>query len=148
MNEEEKFEEAIQQKFYQTSKIHWNLESVFIITTEDKLRLCLHKNIDRLDVKRKWWTPLALFVSLLLALTTAEFKEQFTIPAATWLAIFLIAAAVSLIWTVMAIWKAKGVKVSVESIVSEIKQPPTEDKKNTELSRFTEFQKKLFRKKQ
>ena len=100
MNEEEKFEEAIQQKFYQTSKIHWNLESVFIITTEDKLRLCLHKNIDRLDVKRKWWTPLALFVSLLLALTTAEFKEQFTIPAATWLAIFLIAAAVTFLWTI------------------------------------------------
>ena len=148
MNEEEKFEEAIQQKFYQTSKIHWNLESVFIITTEDKLRLCLHKNIDRLDVKRKWWTPLALFVSLLLALTTAEFKEQFTIPAATWQAFFLLLAVVSLIWTVMAIWKAKGVKVSVESIVSEIKQPPTEDKKSTKLSRFTEFQKKLFRKKQ
>ena len=146
MNEEEKFEEAIQQKFYQTSKIHWNLESVFIITTEDKLRLCLHKNIDRLNVKRKWWTPLALFVSLLLALTTAEFKEQFTIPAATWQAFFLLLAVVSLIWTVMAIWKAKGVKVSVESIVSEIKQPPTEDKKSTKTikSRVTEFLKNLF----
>ena len=98
MNEEEKFEEAIQQRFYQTSKIHWNLESVFIITTEDKLRLCLHKNIDRLDVKRKWWTPLVLFVSLLLALTTAEFKEQFTISAATWQAFFLFLALFSLIW--------------------------------------------------
>ena len=130
MNEEEKFEEAIQQRFYQTSKIHWNLESVFIITTEDKLRLCLHKNIDRLDVKRKWWTPLVLFVSLLLALTTAEFKEQFTISAATWQAFFLFLALFSLIWTVMAIWKAKGVKVSVESIVSEIKQP-TANKEST-----------------
>ena len=148
MNEEEKFEETIQKKFYETSKIHWNLESVFIITTEDKLRLCLHKNIDRLDVKRKWWTPLALFVSLLLALTTAEFKEQFTIPAATWLAIFYILAAVSLVLAIVAGWKAQGVKVSVESIVSEIKQPPTEDKKSTKLSRFIEFWKKLFGKKQ
>ena len=123
MNEEGKFEEVLQQKFYQTSKIHWSLEPVFIITTEDKLKLCLYKSIDCLDAKRKWWTPSALFVTLVLALTTTEFKEQFSIPSATWQAVFLILAAASLIWAVAAIWKACRVRVSVESIVSEIKQP-------------------------
>ena len=143
MNEEEKFEETIQQKFYQTSKIHWNLESVFIITTEDKLRLCLHKNIDRLDVKRKWSTPSALLVSLLLALTTADFKDLF-IPSEAWLAIFLIAAVVSFFWTIKAIWKTIGVEVSVESIISEIKQP-TANKESTKTikSRVIEFLKNL-----
>ena len=143
MNEEEKFEETIQRKFNQTSKIHWNLESVFIITTEDKLRLCLHKNIDRLDVKRKWATPSALLVSLLLALTTADFKDLF-IPSEAWLAIFLIAAVVSFFWTIKAIWKTIGVEVSVESIISEIKQP-TANKESTKTikSRVIEFLKNL-----
>ena len=124
MNEEETLEEILQQKFYQTSKVHWNLEPVFIITTEDKLKLCLYKSIDYLDAKRKWWTPSALFVTLVLALTTTEFKDQFAIPAATWQAVFLILTAASLIWAVVAIWKAHRIKISVEAIVSEIKQPP------------------------
>ena len=143
MNEEEKFEETIQRKFNQTSKIHWNLESVFIITTEDKLRLCLHKNIDRLDVKRKWATPSALLVSLLLALTTADFKDLF-ISSEAWLAIFLSAAVVSFFWTIKAIWKTIGVEVSVESIISEIKQP-TVNKESTKTikSRVIEFLKNL-----
>lgn len=128
MNEEERISEVLQQEFLKAKKIHLNLEQVVIITTEDKIRLCLHKNIDRLDVKRKWWTPSALLVSLLLALTTAEFKDQFTISAATWQAFFLLLAVVSLIWAVMAIWKATRVKVSVESIVSEIKQQSREIK--------------------
>ena len=127
MNEEEKFEETLQRPLDQKLREHLsNLGQGTIFTTEDRIQLCLHKNIDRLDVKRKWWTPLGLSVSLLLALTTAEFKDQFAIPAATWHAFFLFSALFSLIWTVRAIWKAKGIKVSVESIVSCIKQQPTE----------------------
>ena len=126
MNEEETLEEALYQQVRRTNTIHWNLEQDTIITTEDKLSLCLYKNIDRLDVKRKWWTPSALLVTLVLALTTAEFKDQFTIPAATWQAFFLLLVVVTVLWTVVAIWKATRVKVSVESIVSEIKQQPAE----------------------
>ena len=126
MNEGETFEETLHQQVRQTNTVHWNLEQDTIITTEDKIRLCLHKNINRLDAKRRWWTPSALLVTLVLALTTAEFKDQFTLPAAVWQAFFLVLAVVSLIWTVMAIWKATRVKVSVESIVSEIKQQPVE----------------------
>ena len=126
MNEEETLEEALYQQVRRTNTIHWNLEQDTIITTEDKLSLCLYKNIDRLDVKRKWWTPSALLVTLVLALTTAEFKDQFAIPAATWQAFFLLLVVVTVLWTVVAIWKATRVKVSVESIVSEIKQHPAE----------------------
>ena len=125
MNEEEKFAEALQ-KLHQANKIHWNLEQVAIVTTEDKLRLCLLKAIDRLDAKRKWWTPVALLLTLVLALTTTEFKDQLAIPAATWHAIFLILAGVSLIWTGVAIWKATRVEVSVDLIVAEIKQQSPE----------------------
>ena len=53
MNEEETFQEIVR-KFQQINKIHWNLEQNVIITTEDKLKLCLYKAIDRLDAKRKW----------------------------------------------------------------------------------------------
>jgi hypothetical protein len=126
MNEEETFEETLHQQFRQTNKIHWNLEQVVIVTTEDKLRLCLHKAIDHLGTKREWRTAVALSVTLVLALTTAEFKDKLAIPAATWHAIFLISTGASLIWAFVAIWKASKVKVSVESIVSEIKQKSPE----------------------
>ena len=126
MNEEETFVEVLQQEFLQAKKIYRNLEQVVIVTTEDKLRLCLHKSIDRLGTKREWWTPVALLVTLVLALTTAEFKDRFAFPAATWQAFFLLLTVASLIWTFVAIWKAIRVKVSVESIVSEIKQQSPE----------------------
>ena len=122
MNESEISEETLQQKLYQTNTIHWNLEQVVIVTTEDKLRLCLRNTIDRLDTKRKWWTPLATVLTLVLALTTTEFKDQFTIPAATWQAIFLILTGGSIIWAVVAICKAIRVKISIESIVSKFPQ--------------------------
>ena len=126
MNEEEKFVEALQQKFLQTNKIHSNLEQVVIVTTEDKVRLCLHKAIGNLGTKREWWTPVALLVTLVLTLTTAEFNDRFDILAATWQAFFLLLMVASSIWAVVAIWKATRVEVSVESILSEIKQQPPE----------------------
>ena len=126
MNEDETFVEVLQQEFLQAKKIYRNLEQVVIVTTEDKLRLCLHKAIGNLGTKREWWTPVALLVTLVLTLTTAEFKDRFAIPAATWRAFFLLLTVISFIWTVVALWKAVRVKVSVESIVSEIKQQPTE----------------------
>ena len=131
MNEEEPFEEILQKPLDKKIRTHYlNLGQGTIVTTEDRVRLCLQNAIDRLGAKRAWWTPSALLVTLLLALTTAEFKEQFAISAATWQAFFLFLALFSLIWTVVAIWKAKGVKISVESIVSEIKQP-TANKEST-----------------
>ena len=127
MNEEEPFEEILQKPLDKKIRTHYlNLGQGTIVTTEDRVRLCLQNAIDSLGAKRAWWTPSALLVTLTIALTTAEFKDQFAIPAATWEAIFLLSAAASLIWTVGSIWKAIRVKVSVESTVSCIKQLPTE----------------------
>ncbi len=126
MREKETFEETLQQQFRQSYKIHWNLEQDVIVTTEDRLKLCLHKAIGNLGTKREWWTPVALLVTLVLTLTTADFKDRFAIPAATWHAFFLLLTLGSLVWSIVAICKAFKVKVSVESIVLEIKQRPTE----------------------
>lgn len=126
MREEETFAETLQQQFRQSYKIHWNLEQIVIVTTEDKLRLCLQNAIGNLGTKWGWWTPLALLVTLVLALTTAEFKDQFAISAARWHAIFLILAAISLGWTIVAIYKAVRIKVSVDLIVAEIKHQSPE----------------------
>ena len=127
MNEEEKFEETLQRPLDQKLREHLsNLGQGTIFTTEDRVRLCLQNAIDSLGAKRAWWTPSALLVTLILALTTTEFKDQFAIPSATWHAFFLLLVVVTVLWTAVAIWKATRVKVSVESIVSCIKQPPTE----------------------
>ena len=127
MNEGETFEETLQKLLDPKMRAHLsNLGQGTIFTTEDRVRLCLQSAIDSLGAKRAWWTPSALLVTLILALTTTEFKDQFAIPAATWHAFFLLLVVVTILWTAVAIWKATRVKVSIESTVSCIKQPPTE----------------------
>ena len=127
MNEEEPFEEILQKPLDKKIRTHYlNLGQGTIVTTEDRVRLCLQNAIDSLGAKRAWWTPSALLVTLTIALTTTKFKDQFDIPAATWHAFFLLFVVVTVLWTVVAIWKATRVKVSVESTVSCIKQLPTE----------------------
>jgi len=67
----------------------------FIITTEDKIKLYLlefQKNYER---KTQWATSLGIFLTLIAALVTAEFKIFLGISAETWYAVFIICSVVS-----------------------------------------------------
>ncbi|MBK6953342.1 MAG: hypothetical protein IPH24_15245 [Crocinitomicaceae bacterium] len=80
-----------------------NTKSDLIEITEDKLENILIKNQKYLDLKTSWLNPLSLFLTMLLAKLTADFKDFFEIPKNTWEAIFIIGIILSFIWLVWTI---------------------------------------------
>lgn len=116
-----RFQESLGQEFVQNSKFHINLSQEVIIITEDKLRLCLLSHATNLTAKERWLAPVALFVTFIIVLVTAEFKA-FILPSSTWQAIFIICAVGSAIWAVIAVIRAFRVDTKLDTVVSEVKQ--------------------------
>lgn len=102
------------------SKVHMNLSEEVIVTTEDKLRLCLTKHFEKIKRKNDWIAPLGVLLSIILTFVTATFRDV-GLEAATWTAVFLIAGILSLIWLVYTIMQALHT-VRVEDIVEELKK--------------------------
>lgn len=105
--------------------IHFNVSQSFVITTEDKLRLCLNGHLGRLERKREWLTPFGLLLAIVTTLATTDFRA-FGLSAETWYAIFLMTGVVSFFWLV---WTLSLLKTSanVEDIIKELKNNPTQD---------------------
>lgn len=111
------------QEFSRRLTIHKSLEQEVVVTTVDKVRLCLMANQDCLRARREWVTPLSLLLTVLAALFATDFKE-FVLAAAVWEAIFVLGAAASFVWLVIAganAWRNRSLG-GVERIVSELKQ--------------------------
>jgi hypothetical protein len=84
------------------SDVHINVSQNLIITTEDKLRLCLSEHLKRMERKNSWITPLGILIAILVTLVTSTFKDV-GLSADTWRAIFIIAGVLSLGWLIWSI---------------------------------------------
>ena len=93
-----------------------------MITTEDKIRLCMSQHAGRLAVKQAWVAPASLLVTIVLVLLTADFHDAFSVEKASWKAVFLLTALLSLIWSVYSVYHAIKTTTSVDTIVDELKQ--------------------------
>lgn len=107
MNEQIKAPNKIQintmpfEKLVNVSDIHLNVSQKMIITTEDKVRLCLLEHLNQIGKKGSWVAPLGIFIAIGATLVTSSFKENvLMLPADTWRAIFVIMGAISLLWLV------------------------------------------------
>ncbi|GJQ22183.1 MAG: hypothetical protein HBSIN02_25380 [Bacteroidia bacterium] len=121
----------IEKEFTQKLTIHKNLGQEVILTTVDKVTLCLMKNRDNITAKREWLTPLSIFLALLTTLVAADFRK-FIFEPNVWTAIYVIGAIVSFVWLCRAAysaWLARSTG-TITSIVNELKaqaaQPATE----------------------
>jgi hypothetical protein len=108
---------------------HANLAQELIVTTKDKIELCLLHHQEELQIQREWTTPFGILVAVLMTLLTADFKDGLGLKKEVWQAIFLMAAATSGVWFVYAVaravrvwWRGTG---SIDSIISELKTPRT-----------------------
>lgn len=102
------------------SEVYLNLPQAAIITTEDKILVCLSKHLRRMERKRSWMTPLGIFVAIAATFVTSTFKD-FGLDAAYWYAIFFFGALLSLGWLVVSVIAAfKSGKP--EDIVDELKK--------------------------
>ncbi len=110
---------SIKNRLVTDSGIHVNLAQDVIVTTADKVKLCLSEHLGRMEKKRAWMTPLAALVTIVITFVTATFKD-WVLSAAVWCAVFLIAGVISLFWLLYAILQAiKSTKI--EDIVEELK---------------------------
>jgi len=71
---------------------HRNVKQELVITTVDKLKLCLIEYKEHLRSRREWIGPAGILVALIAALVAADFKEALGVGAPTWEALFLLSA--------------------------------------------------------
>jgi len=116
------FEKTFAKDVFQSSTVHVNFGQEFIVTTEDKLRLCMLNHANRLGDRNSWIGPTSLFVTIVLVLLTADFRDALGVPKSTWHAVFLISAVATAVWSVATGYRAWNTTSSIEEIVSDLKR--------------------------
>ncbi len=111
-----------EKEFSEKLTIHKNIGQEIVITTVDKVRLCLMENRDLLTAKKEWLTPLGIFLALLTTLVAADFRDFYFKPE-VWKAIYVLATLISFIWLIISGYKAvkNYSKGSIDTIVAELK---------------------------
>lgn len=102
--------------------VHKNIGQEVIVTTVDKVKICLMENRECLSAQKEWVTPLSLFIALVTTLAAADFRE-FVFEPAVWQAIYILSSLVTFFWTldkVRAAWTLRS-KASIETIVTSLK---------------------------
>jgi hypothetical protein len=105
-----------------TSVVHTNVGQEIVVTTEDKLELCLRDHQDILKAKTDWKTPAGLFLAFLTSLVAADFKDL-GFSSEIWFAIFLILCIICGIWLFISARKAFNYKNSgdIKQIIQKLK---------------------------
>lgn len=99
--------------------IHRNVASDIILTTEDKVKLCLITYVSHIEKRKEWITPFGLFIAIITTLITTTFNSVI-FEASTWKAIYLICGGLSFIWLVISLYQAYNSK-KIENIIQELK---------------------------
>ena len=103
------------------TSVSQNTDQKVVVTTEDKIELALRKHVAKLEQAKAWQTPLALALSILTTFASAQFVDNFGIPAATWRAVFLLALVLSVLWLLVAIRKARDAP-SIDDLAESIRK--------------------------
>lgn len=111
--------ESLAGKLVRVKKIYDNLGQEVIMTTEDKLRLCLLEHLQYIGKRRAWSTPLGILLTVIVAFVTTEFKDV-GFSAYTWQAIFVIVGILTAIWFAWSIIQIPKSK-TVEDVVNKLK---------------------------
>jgi len=114
---------AYSRKTLDVKQVHSNLEQELIQITEDKLENILLKYVKNLNIKGSWVSPASIFITVVIAKTTANFTDSLGLSAAVWDAIFILVGIGSLIWlgkNILSIVKNSGTS-SISYIICKIK---------------------------
>jgi Flp pilus assembly protein TadB len=102
------------------SKLTMNVSQEYIITTKDKVKLCLHEYLKNMETRHSWTTPLGILIAVIATLTTTTFRTA-GFGAETWQAIFVISAVLSFVWLVYSLYKMPRAK-TIEDLVKQLKE--------------------------
>ncbi len=67
--------ELLFQQCLSAEKLHINVDQTVIVTTEDKLELCLNKHLKKAERKTTWFAPGGIFLAVLATLLTTSFNN-------------------------------------------------------------------------
>lgn len=115
----------INEEMLQQSVVHKNVGQEVILTTSDKIKLCLLEHQNIIKMKSDWKSPLELSIAILITLVTADFNKDFLgIKSAVWQALFVLVLAMSIFRFFRALcmlikFRKKG---NIDNVVAEIKQ--------------------------
>ena len=98
-----------------------NTSANLIKITEDRLNVILLKNVPKLRKPQEIINPIALLLSLLAAIVTADFKEVLGLTAESWKAIFVVAFIISIFYLLYCLYNLIFNRSSIDSILKEIK---------------------------
>lgn len=113
--------DAVAPQMLQLTNVNVNVAQELIVTTEDKVRLCLNEYLAALEQPREWIAPAGIFVTLIVTLTTASFEQVLLLSKDTWRALFVIAAVGSLAWLVRSLFRLFS-SPCVADIVAQMKK--------------------------
>jgi hypothetical protein len=83
----------------------------------------LHEAVGKMELRDAWKAPLGIAVALMLGLTaTTGFRDFLDVPKDSWRAIFLIVAAVSLLWLLRSLYRRQKAP-TVEEIIDKMRMP-------------------------
>jgi hypothetical protein len=103
--------------------VNFNVSQDLIVTTEDKVSLCLKEHLEYVEKKRAWVTPLGIFLTIIATLVTTTFKDV-GLSADTWQAIFIIIGVLSFGWFISAAYKSRKAR-TIEDIIKKLKATPS-----------------------
>ncbi len=117
----------LSKKLIDNTKIHENIDQEIIITTKDKLELCLNDYTNKIKNNNDWLTPFSIFLAIAITLLTASFKTFF-ISAELWQAIFVVVGCVSLLKTILALIHRTKI-ISVVELIDKIQKKSISENK-------------------
>lgn len=111
----------------ESSQVHHNVSQNYIVTTEDKLKLCLMNHQDTLKVKSDWKTPVGIFATLVTVLITADFKNTLGLSAGEWKSIIVFSCIGAGFISIKTLSKAYVMKNTgdINRVIHEIKKSNT-----------------------
>lgn len=101
-------------------QVHRNLDQDVIEITEDKLRIILNDNQKKLVEKSGFHAPLAIVITILLVLVTADFKATFGLSADAIHAVFVVCLFLAIGWLGKSLWSLRHA-ISVDNLLDIIK---------------------------
>lgn len=105
-------------------QVHSKLSQEVLVTTSDKLRLCLIKHRSKLSSRTDFIAPLGILLTLVTTLVVSSFDSP------VWQAVFMLGSLLAAIWLGYAVWGSlpnirdgftSGADRSIDQIVDELR---------------------------
>ncbi len=90
-----------------------------VATTKSHLKLTLLDILKKAEKKDDWKTPLAMLLTIIVALVTSPFRD-FIFTAITWFTIFAIGGIGSFFWLIWSLIIRASIKIDLDQIIQEI----------------------------